>query len=404
MKNAGFVLAMMSASAMNLLRVLLAVALLPQDQFGLYTAGLGAVGLIGLLIGFGLLDSTTKYYPRLWVAGRPDLMRRDALLVSGHMALRAGGVTLVLIALVQTGWVGMGTGAALVIGAMVYGSVLLSLVAAMIRAIGSMRLLVTFSIIRGLVPLALVAAVLPQGDWLLALIAELVATGLVLVGGLVATASRFKLAPAADPGLLPERDLSGGRRLYLANLMSSGISLGDRAVITALLGPQVGGAYGVPAVVVQSGNLLAGILSQKYGPDMIRALHRNPDPRAMLRLLRFPMAILALATLAAALVMLLGPIVSQALQAFFESRGFGVMTALLSAGLILLQVFLLLQFAVVARDDEGAVIRSSLIALVICAAGFAVTVVSGAGVDGFLAAVLLARLGQTASLVRALTR
>lgn len=403
-----FLIAMLLASALNFARFAFSALILPQADFGIYTAIVGAVGLTSILISFGLVEATTKLYPRLWVSGRRGEVWQDAKSTARMTGLRVSALAAVALVIVQTGLVdrlGIGSGTVLVLAVFVWTTSLLGICAAIIRAVGSVALLQSFAFIRGLLPLTLVAVAVYSEDWFLAILAEAVGAALVVtIGAILVRRAMTRAAPgdaeAAETGL--ERDNRGGREVFFANLMSSSILLGDRAVITALLGPAVGGAYGVIALVVQAGNLLMNILSQKFGPDIIRAIHTGASLPTALKYLRFPAIILGLAALGVAVVLTLGRMAVPEVADYLDARGIGQTAILLAATLVFLQIFLLLEFAALAINNERGVLRSSALALSTCAIGFALAFWQGWPLEAFIFSILLARIAQILSLTLAL--
>ena len=409
MSNLFFVALMIGASALGFVRTLLAGLLLSQDQFGLYTAVIGAVALAGMMVSFGIVEATTKLYPRLWVAGRIELIWQDAT----RIALRQGVVIAALAAggavLAQAGVLNVAVWLVALLGLFVWFQVLMAISAAILRAVGSVALLQTFATVRGAIPLVLVGAVLHHHDWEVAVIAETGAAGLIAAAGLTIVHRRKSRTPQARGGgsaddKLPRRSNADGRTLYFANLCSSSIALGDRALVAALLGPAAGGAYSVIALLVQSGALLTGILSQKIGPEIIRAIHQGDSIQVTLERLRFPVMVLAHVAALALALLIGGQVVSAALADFLGERGIGVAALGLGAVLFVLQGFMVVEFVLIAADNEGVLLAASMAALVVCAAGFAVSYGLTLPLEAYIASGVAARLAQIGVLSRGIYR
>ncbi|MFK7941507.1 MAG: hypothetical protein AB8B85_01120 [Paracoccaceae bacterium] len=414
MTNILFLTGMLLAAVLNFARLGLAAALLAPADFGIYTSIIGVVALSGMAVSFGLMETTTKLYPRLWVSGQLDEIRRDARARVLKMGLRVLALTVCLALLVETtglsGTLGIGGGVALLLGVLVWISTLLNLCTALIRATGAMGLLQAFAFVRSSIPLVLVAIALSGDAWLPVILAETIGLGVVALMGLMLVRRTMRRhvvlsgavpaeagsdAPAA-PG---ERD---GRVLYFANIMSSSILLGDRALITALLGPVIGGAYGAVALITQSGNLLSGILSQKFGPEIIRRIHKGAAPRQGLGLLGFPALALGLAALGVALVTSFGPVLFPPLASFLEARGIGSSALLAAALLVFLQIFLPLEFLIIALDRERAILRASALALLVWIGSVTLCYRMELGLTAYILSIAAARIIQMTALILAI--
>jgi O-antigen/teichoic acid export membrane protein len=407
LRNVKFLGAMLAASGLNFFRLGLASVFLNQVGFGLYSSMIGMAGLLSMLISLGDVEATTKLYPRLWVNRQKDEIVRDALAISrllGWRAVAAASFGYAAAKLVPLDWMQKpALWECAVFALYVWFTSQLAICAAIIRAIGSVRLLLNFAWLRGLLPLAMVAAVLGLDDWKLAIIAETVGAGcLVAFGGRLiqrAMERAVSFDGVAESGELELRDNQNGRILYIANLFSSSISLADRAFVTAALGPLAGGTYGLLALISQAGALLSGIVSQKIGPEIIRAIHAGRNSRKVLGLLLFPLAVMAMTAAAVMFGLTIGPWIFTPLQMFLTSRGVGPDLIVMVSITVFLQFFLVLQFPLIALDDEVAVLRTSILAFATCAVGFVIATTNDLPLIAYVISIIVARAMQMAAMV-----
>lgn len=409
MGNLFFLLAMIFASSLNFAKALIVAGGLAQIDFGYYSAFIGALALTATLLSFGQIEATTKLYPRLWAEGQYRAVFTDAKACALVMMKRtlAAAMVLYLAKLSPIPIFPHFDFPILLIAAMslfIWFSALLMLTTAVLRSIGSVAFFQIFALARGVFPLALVSAVLFSKNWEIIFVAEALATGLTVLFGVMLIRRSAKGAASEIFNFdqnrpRQKRNNAEGRDLYFANLSSSALQLGDRALVTAITGPLAGGTYAVIALIVQAGNLLSGIISQKVGPEIIRACHRGLAIRKTLSFLRFPIFIMLLAAVGIFLFLSVGPMFNSSLKVFLESRSIGVDFIFLGSILVFLQVFLVFQFPLIAVNNEKQVLKAGLGAFLVGVGAGGACLWMGYGVLGFLIALIFARLVQVLLLI-----
>lgn len=385
---------MFGSAALGAVRPVLAAATLPQADFGYYTSIIGLVGFGSMLVSFGTVEATNKLYPRLWVGGHRVAIWQDAIATFMKIGRWMFLPALLGVVLSFFGVIPIGVAPIFLIGLFVWLAVMLNLSAAIIRATNSLRLLQVFGFLRSSVPLLLVGVALVWSDWLVAIAAETLAAAITgLVGGfLIFRQLKSEVIPTQNA--LEIRSDSDGRTLYFANLLSSSISLVDRAIVTAVLGAVQGGAYGMATLVVQAGSLLIGIISQKVGPEVIQHVYRGSSLKSALVYFKFPVAALALAGCLLLATYVAGVTALPVFRVFLVNHGIGHFTVFLAAVLVVLQIYMFLPFFLLAVDDEKAVLLSGITGFLIFASGVALACWLVWPMEAFLIAAIAARLAQ----------
>lgn len=385
---------MFASAGLGAVRPFMAALILPQSDFGYYTSIIGLVGFASMLVSFGTVEATTKLYPRLWEGGHRLAIWQDAFATFRTIGLWLLLPLLLGLSLSYFGLIAIGTFPILLLCLFTWLSVLLNLLASMIRATHSLALLQTFSFLRSAIPLAAVGLALFWADWFIAIAAETLAATLTGLAAAFLVHRRLKSASAETQKHREDRNNADGRILYFANLLSSSISLVDRAIVTAILGAVQGGAYGMAALVVQAGSLLIGIISQKVGPEVIRHVYQGASLQSALDYARFPLGALVLAACLMLAAYFAGIMFLPELGASLLDCGIGPLAVVLAAILIILQIYMLFQFFLLAMDDETSVFYSGAAGVAIFASGVFLAWYFAWPMEAFLASMVAARLVQ----------
>lgn len=275
-------ISMILASGLGFIRLVILTLVLDTDQFGIYSALLGLAAMSGLIISFGSLESTTKYFPRQWAtqdfAGiwhQVDRLYRQFGLRFAALGLLA----MAIIASVAPSWLSF------TVLVCIFGLALLilNLSASVVRATGDIGLIKGFNFLRGLLPLIVSVPLAFLYGWWVVVIGEIAAT---LVAAAIARHHCMIKTRSPDPAsslanLPPVPDDTAavkscaGFQIYISKLASSSVALADRAFIGVLAGVTVAGSYATLALFIQAGLLLSGIICQKIGPDIIKAVYRT---------------------------------------------------------------------------------------------------------------------------------
>lgn len=397
-----FATAMLAATAFGFVKTFLLAALMPVDTFGAYISAFGGATLLAMLLSFGDTEATYKNYPQLMATGRSDEMVARVHKVLRRLLLRVAVVLVLAVALAfivtPFGLGPFGLGAIIVTS---NAFMMQTLMASVIRAIGSERLLPPFTAARGLASMAATVPVaVTSHSWIAVLLAEALAqvlvffsTALVLRRHLASTAVE---SPAANAVPNTAHGIGAARLIYLATVMTALIPYGGRSTIVALDGAAMAGAFGVLNVLVLVAQMLAGALSQKLGPALMReAILREGEAR-MGWLQRFGLPVLFLWSASAAVF--IGTALSFAVPsaaAFWHRYGITIPILAVTAVQMAMSAYLYLFFAVISANREADLLRAALASVVVFYGGVKASATLDAGLLGYALAAGAAYAVQT---------
>lgn len=388
---------MLVASALGFIKVMALAKLMPPASFGNYGTVVGVSILSATLLSVGMVEGTIKFYPRLWVSGDLGGTRRHAQRIIRVLTVRFAVVIALLCAAAAVFDLGYPPWVFLIGGLLGFANSLATVMASLIRATGSAPLLQSFSFRRAAIALPLACGLGVTTGWTGAVAGDAAATFLTLLFCARAVSRQFP----ASPGEVPD-DHGGGVRLYIATLFSSSTALADRAIVNLALGPAAAGSYGVIALMVQVGQLTSNIVAQRVGPAVIKAFHGGEAQGTGLRVLRWPiLGIVALGLLL--IIAMLGMWKFDFPAGFLASYGIGPLAISLGGGLVALQIFGLIEFLLIARDQERAILLAGGIASACFFGLFAVAGLLRLPVEAFIASAVAAR-GLHLMLLIVLTR
>lgn len=397
-----FAAAMLSATAFGFVKTFLLAALMPVAVFGLYIAAFGGATLLAMLLSFGDTEATYKSFPQLVATGRGDEMVVRVQKVLRRLFMRVAVVFVLAFGLAQVfapfglGPVGIG-----VIVIATFAFMMQTLMASIIRAIGSERLLPPFTAARGLAAMATTVPVaVTTQNWSAVLVAEGLAQAIVFLGTAFYLRRNLAAMSGAKPATSVCQDASHGiwaaRLVYLATITTALIPYGGRSAIIALDGAAMAGAFGVLNVLVQVAQMLAGALTQKLGPALLREAILEGGEARMSLLQRFGLPILFLWT-ASALVFI-GTALSflvPAAAAFWHSYGITIPILAVTAVQMAMSAYLYMFFAAISVDREIDLFLAALASVVVFYGGILASAVFDAGLLGHVAAAASAYAVQT---------
>ncbi|WP_323014483.1 hypothetical protein [Devosia sp.] len=393
---------MMLASALGFGKMLALAQILHPANFGAYVSLFGLATLAGMLLSFGQVEATTKHFPRLWVNGQkqkiPLHARRIALSQTARF-VALGITTAILAGIIDLGFDPL---FALVTAGLGLGTSLLALMASIFRASENIRALQNFTVVRSVLVLAASCIGGYAFGWQGALVGDIVAIALSLAFAALQASSLLSADDETSATIVSEPlEASGGKRLYAANILSSSLSLVDRSIVSLTLGAVAAGTYGVIALLYQVGQITMVILNQRVGPLIIKARFTGSTTVSGLAIFRNALLGQAMLTLG----LILGMFLLQRLgfpPGFFEKYDISTLAILLAGGISLIQIYQLLEFVLISKDLEHAVLTASGASSMVFAVGCLLAWRFGLSVEGFVAAVFLARLVQAGLLLHAI--
>lgn len=400
-----FLAVMLGSAGLSMVRVLLVAAGLPKLDFGTYAAVTATGMFFGMIVSFGSVEGTVKAFPRLVARGRTAEMRARAHGLFARLAVRSLGLGLPLFVLgtLLSSQLLVIAGAAMLFA---LSASYTSLVASMQRAVGDSRRLAAGTAFRAILTLAAVVTAAQLTGLLWTLVAEAVSTiagcylseRLFLRGAQALPLSGDPGPPAAEPAAGAGWD---GVRVFLTYAATSAPFYLDRLYVTVTLGPDQAAEYALLALFVMAASLLVNAIAQRVGPDAIKKALEPDGAAASLRYILgwcgITTTMWVVAVAAAAFVL------DQAwLPASLAKYGIEPSFLLPIGVLGALQASALLEFLLIALDQERRMLRAALcyLATVLAVAGGAAII--GADLYGLIWLLSGARLLYWAVLALAL--
>lgn len=379
--SAAFLVIMMSASALTLVRMAAVAGLLAPADFARYATIIATGAYLATIISFGAVEATIKAFPRLVEDGRQCELRARAYPIFTLLARRAALVGVPSLVIGQSfgiDWLrdfGIAAGYAFVTASM-------ALVASLQRAMRDARRLAAGTFMRTFVVLFSVVGAAWAAGLSAALMAEIGATALVCALSvqllIPSSEPRNVTRHTAPPAASGDRS---GRTVFLAYSAVNVPFYLDRLYVSVVMGGEVAGRYAVLALFLMFAALLVGILAQRVGPDAIRLVHRDRNGVAATRHMARWMAMSSVFWLTfifgAAVVMTWSSLPESIARYGIEPR----LVAPIAVSGLLLNLGLL-EFLVIALDREAALLRAALgfLAVTLIAAG-AVALLEGSLVE-----------------------
>lgn len=378
------------AAALGLAKFVLLSYFLPAESFGYYAtvAGIGAV--LTAILSFGRIEATIKTFPRAWADGHPDhLIGQSKTIVS---AITRGTIPIVVVGVVGASWLYGVDGFVIALLSILlgYGSVLARVVSALNLSTGESRLIQNFSLFRSAFTIVVsVAGALTIG-WQGAIAGEIMAAAATVAFGLLAIRKQMPFGASRLPA-------PTDRHLYASSLLTNASLMGDRPVVALLAGPTVAAAYAFAMMLAQMGQVFVNIIGQKMGPTIIQRLRDDSVLAGSMRYMGIGLgatAVVAACVFVAALTAMQVPMGA----ALFAKYGVGPTLAAIACLVGVSYFYVVMEYAVVARDRENAVLTASASGTLAFILGSGIAYALGSGAAGYVIAIGLARLVQVSVL------
>lgn len=399
--SVAFLVIMLSASALTMVRMAAVAGLLAPVDFARYATIIATGAYLATVISFGAVEATIKAFPRLVEDSRQGELRGRAYPIFALLARRAalvGVPSLVIGHAFGLDWLrdfGLAAGYA-------FGTASMALVASLQRALNNAPRLAAGTFMRTFVVFFFVVGAAWAAGLDAALAAEVGATALVCALSVQLFVPRSEHRDAARTPALPvaSGDRSG-RTVFLANSAVNAPFYLDRLYVSVVMGGEVAGRYAVLALFLMFAALLVGIIAQRVGPDAIRLVHRDQNAVAATRHMARWIALSS----AFWLIFIVGAAFALAWPSLPESISrYGIephLVAPIAVSGILLNLGLL-EFLVIALDREAALLRAALGFLVMTLIAASAVALFGAGLVEMLWALAGCRMLYGFMLVLAL--
>lgn len=379
-----------AAAAFGFAKLLVLALVMPAAQFGSYAGAAGAATVVSALLSFGLLEGTIKRFPRYWADGETGMLVGASKWMSLHVTklTLAGSLLAVPAGYLIAGMDGV------VFTVLAVPLALITLIGRVVSAlnlsIGDAGLIWRYSFIRSISAFVLV----PLGGyffgWIGALVGEIAAMALIMVQG--TWSLRHRLPFGAEPVKAP-----ADYNLYTSALLVNIIGSGDRAVVAALAGPAIAGAYAFALMFAQIGQVVVNILAQKTGPQIIKVQRAGASLRPTLRLLSLPATAIVGTSLALLAVAFVG-VNFEVGNALLAKYDIDLLDVGIACFISITFLCVVLEYAVVAIDRERVVTLAAWSAAVVLVIGAGTAWTQGAAATGYLLAMAIAKSIQLAIL------
>lgn len=398
--SALFLVTMLGAAGITMLRMVVAASFLPVRDFGTYATIAATGAFLSSILSFGTIEATIKNFPRMVGAGQGDELLRESHHIMRRLLLRAAAVGIPVYAaglLLDLEWLrlsGLGFFFAL---STAYTLVL----ASMQRASGSSATLASGTLLRSGSVFIAVAAAAYWGDLTILLITEIATTIVACLLSEWLYFRRGRPVPARSPAPAAPGSAGDGVRLFLTYSLISAPFYLDRLFVTSIMGREEGARYAILALFLTGASLIVNTLAQRSGPEAIRLVQRDGDHHAAARLIATWVGISIMIWLAA-IGAVAAIIASGLLPASLERYAIApqLLVPLAVAGVLLNNG--LVEFLLLALDRERQMLRAAIcFAATVFVAAFTVAICRW-GLVEFMWALAACRVIYLALLVAAL--
>ena len=397
---------MLLAASLGFVKFIILAHILSVVDYGLYVAIFGISTFAGMVGSFGLLERTVKYYPRQWIEGRQMEMLVSAREIFYRLLHRFILVGIIATAITYIDNVPFTSGEVIMVCLLGLGSVLLSLLASLYRAVGSRRALQNFSLLRGCAAFVFAVSGSTYG-FIGAISGEILAS---IVTGVCAFLVLRKQYAAAHKGLVSE-DVStaknkiekGHGSLYFANIFTALTSMGDRVFIGHFLGASAAGSYGFVMLIPQISQMMINIVAQYIGPLVIKIVHSRHQGRSHIGAIGLQAKIFSLLVV----LFISGALWSRNLPSIdelFVKYSVSNFTLMFAGIMAIGQIYSLIQFHLIAHDGEHYVFAASLVSGILFILLFGIGVYQMRAIEYFVVVATFARWLQVSILTWALMR
>jgi O-antigen/teichoic acid export membrane protein len=394
--EAVFAASMTAATLLGFLKIAALAWLLSPADLGLYLTGLGVAAALGVAMTFGEVERTYTLYPTYVAQGGTASILGDVIWMTKRLCFRfavVAGVATIIAQFANLGWLTWVN--VMIITILGLGTLLQSLLASIARAIDARKLLPIVNFLRG--GTTLIAAITAYGagvEWkgILAIEGGALCTFfLIFIWYFKRHYGAIGDASLAQP---QDRLAKRGQKIWIAALITSAIPSGGRTAVLLLSGAATAGAFGVLMVVVQSGQMVAGALSQKMAASLVRDEVRPHERVGFLKTFAPPVLFLWILALGVFVICASSFAVPTG-RIFWDKYGIGLPHLALAALQIGSSIYLMLHFAFMAKAKEEDLLKAGVLAVSVFFSGLWLAGVFDLGLTGYLLASLCADVAHT---------
>lgn len=395
---------MLYSSGLGFVKIFSLARILDAASFGYYISLFGASAFLASLSSFGSTEGTLKEFPRLLAENKTTLVIERARAIFKVLTARFVLLTIATIIIPSLWDLPYKALDLLPVALLGWTSALTLLFASIIRASDSLQQQKRFYANRAILSIILSLGCGLIWGWRGALWGECVASILGLVYSTALCRSLgINFLQRVGASIADATTGAGGRRLYLAFILSSSMTQLDKLLISHAAGAAQAGVYGVVSIIYQIAGLLVNIVTQRVGTRFI-ILNQGHEPvsRQLQELGKWALGFFIF-NIGLVTFLLLAKDLSLATP-FVERYGITA-EMIVYAGLIsCLQIFSLLEFFLIAHDQEKDVALGSSLGFLVFIGCFAYGSLLGVAVETYFQVVLLSKLVQVLVLASSIVR
>ena len=356
-----FMFWMLFASSLGFFKLITLATVLDVSNYGKYVAIFGLSTLAGAIVSFGLIERSTKLYPRMWIEGKHSKILRDASIDMATLLMRFGLLILVGLTLTHIEKVSFNWREVVCLCLLGLSSACLCLFASLYRASSSHNALQRFTFWRS--GSAFVLAIIGGyfGDWAGALSGEILASFFTSIYSIYTIHRLYAESPKGICGSekIEDRDNEQGHgKLYVANMMTASTTMIDRQFIGSALGASAAGTYGAIMLLPQISQMIVNVVSQYIGPLIIKFVHQGHEDKSNISALWLQSGGAVLLSGLCVGVVLIGKqitFVDSFITKFSISDTSLILAGIIAAG----QIYSLIEFHLIAHDCERFILAAS---------------------------------------------
>lgn len=393
-----FLALMALASAISLLRGFALAGLLDAASFGIYATVFAAGTFSSLLVSGGRVELTQKTYPRMWSDGQHAALLGSVDRGARVLVLRAALLASLLAAAAVIAGRGDLLAPALAAAVVSWSTASVSIYASAQRASRELRSVGMVTLQRSLAAVVLGCVGAWLGSWPGAIAGEVVGS---LVGVGLSRRWVLRLArPGSGSELGPTTAAAqGGKRWLFAAALSGAVPFYlDRLFVAHRWGAEAVGRYGFLMLFVSGASVVASIVVQKVGPQLVHMSHTGSTLRAQ--------AALATRWIGACLALYLaGMALAGFLLLKLDVGGFATKFALdaplmaIASVLCCLQLGLIIDWLLISHDRERDMYIATNVYLAAAVVAAALATWFDWSIVELLAALAFAKLGHVLALI-----
>jgi len=350
-----YILIMLIASTISLLRGFVVAGILNLSSFGSYATIIGIGIFSSLLLSSGKTERTYKMFPRYWSENNHSKIIGQADKTAKLIVIRASIIFMLLLVSFFVQEFRFFSISGLFVLFISLGTTLASLYVSAIRSTSRVTILARNTLIRALLVAVLSIFGSYAYQWQGAIIGEIFGT---LLGIILTRFSVIKLIRAENPPTETKiktsqtlKELNGGQWIFLTLLIISAFAYLDRFFVASVFGSEFVGTFGFLMLFVLASNTFTGIIIQKSGPHLIKMAHLGKSKKAQIKYFLFWLSFILITILVFLIVSIIALSIGPA-QNYYLKFNLNIHLLIATSLLALLQFSAFIDYLLMSKDKE----------------------------------------------------